>query len=415
MDKEIFELQAQLQTGRISRRQFIKRALTLGVGLPLASAIAAACAAPGALPPPPAATSAPAAATTAPAATAQPAAGAGGLDKVTWLSPRGTLEVMDDYNLHVADKLGYFKALNLDVKLEPGPLAGANLLNLVSEGQADVNYPSPGVLTAAIDQGIPVIMGWEMFNGQVFDFAVPEDSTIASVKDLAGKTISLGSTGWSPVVDPILYEAGVDPKTVKYVEAGQQWGQMVDQKKADAALAWEGLRAQWLALGLKVKFLVGNDFSKHPSNGYAMRTKDLTDPKLVDVWNRFYRANAMALEFGRLNPQAAGEITYTKFPALKDQMTPDLALESMRQLMYGYNEGARNGKGYGYSDEAKWTSYLDAIFTLGQTKKHLTTKDVITNQFVAEANNFDKNKVAEDAKNYPVSDTWKNLKLQGPV
>src|SRR5260221_4309085 len=113
--------------------------------------------------------------------------------KVTWVSPRGTLEVMDDYCLWVAKKLGYFDALGVDVDLQPGPVGGANVVSLLPAGQADISFPSPGVLAASIDAGIPVIIGFEMSGGQVFDFAVPADSTISSVKDLAGKTIALGS------------------------------------------------------------------------------------------------------------------------------------------------------------------------------------------------------------------------------
>lgn len=366
------------------------------------------------------ATSAPAQATTAPAqATTAPAASnecpISPKAKVTWVSPRGTLEVMDDYPLWVAKKLGYFEQLGLDVDLQPGPVGGANVVGLVSEGQADVSFPSPGVLTASMDAGIPVILGFEMAGGQVFDFAVPADSDIKTIKDLEGKTIALGSTGWTPIVDPILAEAGVDPKSVKYVEAGQQWGQAVDQKKADAALAWEGLRAQWLAIGLKVKFLLGSDFSKDPSNGYVMRTADLADAQKKAVMTCFFRGVAMGLEFGRVNPQAAGQITYEQFPALKDQMTPELALESMRQLAFLYNQSNKAGQGYGYSDMANWQSYLDRVFKLGQTKKQLTAAETVTNEFVAGANAFDKAKVAADAKGYAVTDAWKNAQLQGPI
>jgi NitT/TauT family transport system substrate-binding protein len=374
----------------------------------IASAIATACAAP-----PPAARPAEQA-KPAEGATAVPAAGAA-KDKVVWVSPRGTLEVMDDYPLWVAKKLGYFDQLGLDVELQPGPLGGANVVSLLTEKKADVSFPSPGVLAASRDAGIPVTLAFEMFGGQVFDFAVPADSDIKSVKDLEGKTIALGSIGWQPIVDPILAENGVDPKSVKYVEAGQQWGQTVDQKKADAALAWEGLRAQWESIGLKLKFLIGSEFSKDPSNGYVIRADDLKDPKMQDVWKRFFRALAMGLEFGRLNPQAAGEITYNQFPALKDQMTPELALESMRQLAYGYNQFAREGKGYGYSDLANWQSYFDRVHNLGQVKQPIKVDDAVTNMFIEEANNFDKARVEADAKSYPVSDTWKNIQLKGDI
>ena len=55
--------------------------------------------------------------------TAGPAFGRGGAQVVTirWISPRGTLEVMDDYNLWVPIKMGYFKALGINVKLIARP------------------------------------------------------------------------------------------------------------------------------------------------------------------------------------------------------------------------------------------------------------------------------------------------------
>lgn len=337
------------------------------------------------------------------------------VQEIIWLSPRGTLEVMDDYNLWVAIEMGYFEELGLDVTLEPGPLGGANLLSLQTEGQADVGYPSPGVLTAAIDTGIPVMIGFEMVMGQVFDFAVPSDSDIETVQDLEGKTISLGSAGWSPVVDPILAEQGVDPKSVTYVEGGNQWGQMVDQGQADAALAWEGLRAQWDSIGLDFRYLIGTEFSKDPSNGYSIRAADLEDPDKAAVLTCFFRGVAMGLEFARVNPLAAAQITYEQFPALAEQMTPELALESMRQLAYLYNQSNKAGFGYGYADEENWQSYLDRLHELGQTQRALPADEVITNFFVEAANDFDHDRVAEDAENFEVGEDWADLELQGPI
>lgn len=188
----------------------------------------------------------------------EPATGAPGarLDRVRWISPRGTLEVMDDYNLWVPIKMGYFKRLGIDVQMIAGPLSDALAsAKFVGQNKADLGYPSPGVLTAAIDAGVPVIGVWEMIAGQVFNFSVRPDSSIRSVKDLAGKRISLGNNGWRVIVDPILTEVGVKPSSVKYVTAGAQWAQAVSQGKADAALSWEGLRAQWKGQGLNLRHL----------------------------------------------------------------------------------------------------------------------------------------------------------------
>jgi ABC-type Fe3+/spermidine/putrescine transport system ATPase subunit len=46
---------------------------------------------------------------------------------------------------------------------------------------------------------------------------------------------------------------------------------------------------------------------------------------------------------------------------------------------------------------------------------HALSAGTLTNKFIADANQFDKAKVASDAQSYPVSADWKNIKLQGPI
>jgi NitT/TauT family transport system substrate-binding protein len=338
-----------------------------------------------------------------------PAPSAQAPDKVVWVTPRGTLDVMDDYNMWVSQKLGYFKDNGLEVELQGGPTDGSGH-KLVSEGQADVGYPSPGVLLSGIDAGMPLIMAWEMMMRQVFDFALPENSPVNSVKDLEGKTIALGSEGWIPIVDPILVEAGVDPKSVNYVNVGPQWGQAVALGQADAALAWRGLQTEWAAAGMKLKFLVGKTFSNHPANGYVVKRADLNDPTRRDMMDRFFKAVAMGLHFGRTNPQAAAQITYEALPAVREKFKdPQMALDSMWELGGNYFDGDKMGKGYGYSDLDGWNSYIDTIYELGQIKTRHKTEDVVTNELIADANKFDRAKVEADAKNYAVNDQFKNL------
>ena len=342
-------------------------------------------------------------------------AAAGGVDRVTWISPRGTLEVMDDYNLWVAQEMGYFSQMGLEVTIEPGPLDALAVARFVATGQADVGYPSPGVLTAAIDAGMPIISVWEMMMSQVFNFALPLDSPITHPAELRGKTIALGSEGWQVIVDPILVELGIDPREVRYLNAGAQWGQAVALGQADAALSWEGLRAQWNAQGLRLKYLIGHEWSKHPSNSYAARRADLRDPVRRDILLRFLKANVMALEFAQANPRAAAQITYDRFPGLAAQMTPQVALESMRQLAYGYGAGKRMGAGWGYHDPEGWKLYLDTIHQLGQTRTHLTTDAVITNELVPEANRVDVGSVRADATNFKLKPEWADVTLLGPI
>ncbi len=335
------------------------------------------------------------------------------LTKMTFITPRGTVEVMDDYNLWVAIELGYFEAMGLDVTMEPGPLDAFACTKFVDQKQADVGYPSPGILSASVDTGMDVIMVYEMMVEQVFDFAVRKDSDIKSVKDFPGHTMSLGDAGWQVIVDPILVEVGIDPASIEYVAVGAQWGQAVALGKADIALTWKGLRAQWDAQGLNLKYFLGEEFSKMPANGYAARKSDLADPAKRDLLEKFLRGTSMGIHFARHNPRAAAQIVYDQFAAIREQMEPDLALKSMQQLHWGYTGGDRKGDGYGWFDLNAWETYLDIIAELGQTKKRLPLDQVATNDLIAAANDFNHAKVERDAKNFKLNDTWKNVKVEG--
>src|SRR4029078_11374112 len=105
--------------------------------------------------------------------------------------------------------------------------------------------------------------------------------------------------------------AGVDQRSVHYVNAGNQWAQATESGQADAGLAWEGLRAQWAGQGLKLKYLIGTKFSKQPSNVYSVRASDLSGNAKVDLYTRFLQGMIMGLEFAKANPRAAAQITYT--------------------------------------------------------------------------------------------------------
>jgi NitT/TauT family transport system substrate-binding protein len=355
------------------------------------------------------------AAATAPAAEgAEEAAAPGELQKIVWVSPRGTLEVMDDVNLWVAKELGYFEELGLDVELQPGPLEALAVTRLVAEEQADVGYPSPGVLLASLDAGMELIQPWEMMLGQTFNFAVQPGSDIQTVQDLAGKKISLGSEGWRVIVDPILVEAGVDPASVEYLNAGNQWAQAVALGEADAALAWRGLTPQWTAQGLEFDYIVGTDFSSHPSNGYIIRKADLEDPAMREMWEKFFRANAMGFEFTRLNPRAAAQIVYDQFPALQEQMTPQLAYDSMVELTDLYLQSWKQGHGYGYNDVANWQAYIDTVHNLGQIQTQYPAEEVVTNELIEAANTFDAERVAQDAANYELPEEWQAVGPEMP-
>lgn len=341
------------------------------------------------------------------------AAGDATLQTVRWISPRGTLQVMDDFNLWVPVKMGYFKELGIDAKLIAGSVSDAlAATKFVAQGRADMGYPSPGVLTASIDSGIAVKSIWDVISGQVFNFALPLNSKIRSPKQLAGKTIALGSTGWQVIVDPMLVELGIDPKSVKYVAAGAQWTQAAATGKADAALTWEGLRNQLAGQGLKLKYLIGTKWSKFPSNVYSVRVSDLADPKKKDLYTRFLQGVVMGLEFTRVNPRAAAQLTYESLPDLRKTLKPQLALDSMLELAHAYGTSHLAGQGWGYNYEKGWANYLKVVYGLGQTKKLLKPSDVFTNELQAAANKrANAGRARSDAKAFKLNAQFAKTKV----
>ena len=341
------------------------------------------------------------------------ARGSATVQTIRWISPRGTLQVMDDFNLWVPLRLGYFKSLGLNVKLIAGPIGDAlATTKFVGQNKADMGYPSPGVLMSSIDGGIDVTSVWNMISGQVFDFALPADSPIKSAKELKGKTIALGSAGWKVIVDPMLVELGINPRTVRYVTLGSQWIQSVAQGKAHAGLAWEGLRHQWLGQGLKLKFLIGSRWSKHPSNVYSVRAEDLEDPDKKDLYLRFFRGTVMGFAFTKANPRAAAQITYRQLPDLRKSLKPQAALDSMLELASAYSTSHRRGQGWGYHYAAGWSSYLKTIKDLGQVKKLYAPADVFTNELAIAANKTaDQRRAIAAAKKYKLDADFAKTKV----
>src|SRR5262247_2162991 len=98
--------------------------------------------------------------------------------KIRWVSPRGTIEVLDDYPYWVAKKYGYFG--DIETTLEPGPREATATVKLVDQEQSDMGYPSPGVFSLALEQGIPLISAWEMGAYDVFDIALPKGEAVKS-------------------------------------------------------------------------------------------------------------------------------------------------------------------------------------------------------------------------------------------
>ena len=332
-------------------------------------------------------------------------------EKFTWISPRGTLEVLDDYPYWAAKKMGYFGDLN--TAMEPGPSDGTATVKFVDVGQADMGFPSPGVFSFAIQNGMKLKSVFHMGARDTFSIAFRKGEGMKDLKGLEGKTMLLGSAAWQAIVDPMLAAQGVDIKKVNYVEAGwPTWGTALANGQGDAALSWEGLRAEWIATGLKFDYWLGVQNSKLPANTFVVRAADLEDPDRKAFLEKYLRGWAMGLEFGHQNPRAAVEAVFEQFPTFAKNTGPELGTTSLLQQDNVFRGDMDKREGWGWHDMASWQNFFDQIHKIGQITSPVKAEDVCTNELIKAANDFDKAKVKADADAYKLSDEFAKIDVE---
>ncbi len=332
-----------------------------------------------------------------------PAARAEGYDgSFTWISPRGTLEVLDDYGFWIGKKMGYFG--DLDVEMQPGPSDGTATVKFVAVGQADMGFPSPGVFSFGIENGMDLKSVFHMGARDTFSLAFRKGEGPSDLKGIEGKTILLGSAAWQPIVDPMLAAQGVDISTINYVEAGwPTWGTALAAGQGDAALSWEGLRAEWISTGLEFEYWLGVQNSPLPANTFVVRAADMDDPDKVAFLEQYLRGWAMGLEFAEHNPAAAVQAVFEQFPTLAKNLGPELGMMSILQQANVFRGDMSKREGWGWHDMASWQQFFDLSAEIGQNSKPIQASEVCSNAAIPGANDFDVEQVKADAMAAEVS------------
>jgi NitT/TauT family transport system substrate-binding protein len=325
--------------------------------------------------------------------------------KFTWISPRGTLEVLDDFGFWMGKKLGYFDDLGVDVDMQAGPSDGTACVKFVDANQADMGFPSPGIFSFGLENGMKLKSAFHWGARDTFSLAFRKGEGSNDLRRLEGKTILLGSAAWQAIVDPMLAVQGVDISKVKYVEAGwPTWGTALQSGQGDAALAWEGLRAEWISKGLAFEYWLGVQHSPLVANTYVVRAADLEDPDKKAFLDKYLRAWSMGLEAAYHNPLAAVDAVFQQFPSVAQANGPELGTMSLLQNLNVVRGDMSKRKGWGDHDMAAWQTFFDEIYKLGQIKTAVKAEDVCTNDCIAAANDFDHDKVKADALAYKIPD-----------
>jgi NitT/TauT family transport system substrate-binding protein len=250
----------------------------------------------------------------------------------------GVIPIADVAPLYVGMEQGFFEEekLTIEPKLAEG---GAAIVPAVMSGDDDIGFSNVTSLVIAASKTLPVQIvsqGVRAGKGEedAFDgLFVPKDSDIREVEDLAGKTISVNNlNNVGPLtISNALEKAGVDPKSVKFLEVPfPDAVAALKAKRVDAIWVVEPFRSQAAGEGNRLVMTPFEEAAPNYTVASYFTSKQYIE-KNPEVVARFVRAMNKSLDYAQEHPDAVREVvpTYTKIPetAVKDMILPTFGSE----------------------------------------------------------------------------------------
>jgi len=332
----------------------------------------------------------------APAATAPET-----LDTVVFVVPRA-LEGLDDMALWAADYLGYFAEEGIEFRMEQA--FGTTDIRMIAMNQAQFGYPSPNLILASIEEGIPVVAVSAADAINIFGMAVRSDSDIRSWEDMRGRTVALGDAAWQTIAAPTVSAAGLNPDSdIEWVVAGDARYQMVNEGRVDVLFTWVSEFEQLRGQGFDFIYFDGNEILPVLSNP-IITSWDFANSN-PDLTTRFLRAFTKGLYFVLCSPEAAADIVLNRFPAIEITWEGAVGVAHGRNLQaFGTTEAAKQeilSQGIGYMPLEKWMENIEWAERVGVISAPIDPSTVFTNDLLDLT--WDRAQVEADAAAYVFS------------
>jgi NitT/TauT family transport system substrate-binding protein len=308
----------------------------------------------------------------------------------------------------IATKMGWFEKAGFKVDLLPLP-GSTDCVKAVAT--KDVNYALPSIEPLVIirPQGVKAKNFYTAYQGNIYGIRVPVDSPVKSVADLKGKRIGVTSmaSGGVVVARALAKTSGLDPnKDITIVVAGEagQTAALVNSHQVDALAQFDTQYALTENAGAKLRILKDNEAIAHfPSNGFVTLEETLASKRAQAV--ALAQGYAKGEVFAFANPEAAIRILWEVFPQTKatgkdeaTAMRDDLI--TLKARMENWKLSAGGVTKWGENSIANYDAYIDFLVKNGVVKQKLPATDVVTNDLIADINNFDQAAIEKMAKDY---------------
>jgi NitT/TauT family transport system substrate-binding protein len=307
----------------------------------------------------------------------------------------------------IATKMGWYAKDGIKVELVPIP-GSTDCIKFIATG--DVAYALPSVEPLAIirAQGVKAKTFYTAYQGYIYGIAVSRDSAIKRFADLKGKSIGVISMGSAGVVvaRALAANAGLDPdRDIRIVVAGEgvQPALLLRTGQVDALSQFDTQYAMVENTGVKLRLLPSPEIERFPSNGLVALEETLSGKRKQSI--ALAQGYAKGTLFAIANPEAAIRMMWEVYPQSrstgKDEATAlrdDVNVLQARIQNWKLERGGVSK--WGESSERNYSSYVEFLHKWGILKEKIPTRDLITNDLIAEINDFDQAKIIAEAKAY---------------
>ncbi|WP_165972225.1 ABC transporter substrate-binding protein [Paenibacillus piri] len=284
-------------------------------------------------------------------------------------------------NAWIADELGFFKELGLNVKVMPG--LSADAMKLLAVGQLQMAHAgSASEVVQSVANGAEIKGVLAMAPVGLSVLMVLDNSGIKTVKDLEGKIV--GYKGAMPAhITAMLKKGGADLSKIKQVGVGFDPTILNTTEVAAITVFKSNEPYQMEKLGFKTRILDPQEYGVNTSFGIVGANNDFAAKHPAAVED-YLRAIIKAHEWILKNPEETIKILEKRAGGNFNKEIETNRLKVETGLI---DPAKQQGKGLGIFTKEQWQSEIDILSENGVLVKPVTADQVADVKYISNVYN----------------------------
>jgi NitT/TauT family transport system substrate-binding protein len=302
-----------------------------------------------------------------------------------------------------ADTLGYYEDLGLDVEFVATGGSGDAMEQIIA-GNADAGNPSAPAFGEAVLVGLDAVNMFTYSSGAIFGIFVPESEGITDIAGLRGANIGISEPGGGEVafLEAALRSEGIDPITevqlIPIGDGGPETLAALENGSVDAySTAYNDIFALQTS-GVDLLDLTPDIYNTFPARGIITTSRVLAEKG--DAMREFARGTAMGIYFCLQNNDACRDMLKGAIPAAFEENADGISQGDLRFDLSLEQVPPADEDRIGAHDVDGTQEFLDLIKSTSDEYQDVAAEDVLNDEYIEYANDFDREAVAQDAAEY---------------